>query len=795
MADLKYLVEVDTKRAERSISSLKSTIASAGAAIASAFTIKELVQTSARFEDLRTTLGILYKDVATGAQAFDQIKQFAANSIFSVEDLTQTIIKLKAAGINPTMEQLRLFADTSSVAADSVGALQAITDLFARTTAGGLGLEDLNRLADRGIPVFDILQKKIGLNRLEISEMGKTADGARIILKALTEGLDEAFGGASAARANNLSQAFSNLQDSIANAFDAIGQAGLNQALRDATNQITAFVENNKVLIKVIGEGLGAAITFVAENAKYLAAILAGMFAASVAGNILSITKAVWEFVKGLRAAATAGAVLQGVTGVGLVKLAAGVAAAAGVVASINELTSETAGNIEGLQEDIDRLKDSGAAIPDMSAPEYTPPAIPEAGELTNTTSIIQDQVRLIQKEYADVIGAYKEGNALTVENLELQRKQIGLTAEQVEEQNTILKVTKDYQNAIKELQDRLKDLNKEPEKNAELIRAVQAEIAKVTQEYEIQLPIVTELAGEIRKAQEAEEARLKAIQEQKEAQEEAARALAELQQEQARAAQITADYQEKMRRATEDARFELQKMNMDPLQTQVAEITRDLDRDLKDKIAEINELDITDADKQAQIQRLKQITADATKSQTDLAKEIYTTQRSFSQGWKDAFNSYKDDATNAAKAAERIFNKVTSGMEDMIVNFAKTGKFEFKEFAASVLEDLLRLQVRQTIANIFGMGGAQGSFSNPFAGFFANGGMIPAGQFGVVGENGPEFVSGPAAVTPMGGMGGNVTYNINAVDAPSFKSLVARDPGFIHAVAQQGSRKIPVRR
>ena len=55
----------------------------------------------------------------------------------------------------------------------------------------------------------------------------------------------------------------------------------------------------------------------------------------------------------------------------------------------------------------------------------------------------------------------------------------------------------------------------------------------------------------------------------------------------------------------------------------------------------------------------------------------------------------------------------------------------------------------------------------------------------------GPEFITGPANITPMGGSMGNVTYNINAVDAPSFQSLVARDPGFIHAVAMQGARSL----
>lgn len=80
---------------------------------------------------------------------------------------------------------------------------------------------------------------------------------------------------------------------------------------------------------------------------------------------------------------------------------------------------------------------------------------------------------------------------------------------------------------------------------------------------------------------------------------------------------------------------------------------------------------------------------------------------------------------------------------------------------------------------------------SGLFDGFFANGGTIGNGKFGIVGERGPELVTGPATITPMDQLSGgvqNVTYNISAVDAVSFKNLIAKDPGFIHAVAQKGS-------
>jgi hypothetical protein len=46
-----------------------------------------------------------------------------------------------------------------------------------------------------------------------------------------------------------------------------------------------------------------------------------------------------------------------------------------------------------------------------------------------------------------------------------------------------------------------------------------------------------------------------------------------------------------------------------------------------------------------------------------------------------------------------------------------------------------------------------------------------------------------------FGGGSTSVTYNINAVDAMSFKQMIAADPSFLYAVTQQGSKGMPVRR
>jgi hypothetical protein len=91
------------------------------------------------------------------------------------------------------------------------------------------------------------------------------------------------------------------------------------------------------------------------------------------------------------------------------------------------------------------------------------------------------------------------------------------------------------------------------------------------------------------------------------------------------------------------------------------------------------------------------------------------------------------------------------------------------------------------------------GVFGSLFAGFFNNGGSIPAGKIGIAGENGPEIVKGPGTVIStrdsaqmLGGGVTNVYYRIEATDPASFQAQVARDPEFIYNVTRAGARRIP---
>jgi len=748
-ADLRYSAEIDTRGAVRSLDNLKNTALQLGAAIGGALAFKELSGTASRFEDLRTTLQLLYRDTAVGAAAFDDIKKFAETSVFSVQDLTETIVKLKAAGLEPTRDLLQLFADTSAVAADKIGALQAITDLYARTTAGGLGLEDLNRLADRGIPVFTILSERLGLSRLEISKVGQTAEGARVILRALEDGLQDAFGGASAARANNVSQAVSNFGDAVDNASDAVGQAGLNQGLSQLIRSFTELVNAMTPVLEIFGRFAGAVLQNLAENLKVIIGLAAGFLAAFAIGRIVAIAGA---FITLARSINLVNLVI-GKSPIGLLQRALIAAGAAfGLLgASSIDLTDkiDELGNSEGFKVLGDGKLGAGTE------------------DLKEKIKSLNSELNKFKAEMDGIVASFARYNANAVQSLQLDTELIGATREVAALRRNEQEIDRRLTEEIAKLTEAKAKLTEEEKKQGRG-GIIDATIAKLREQAVADKESAAAAIQANEAKQRSDNLRLFGIQ-----------------------AQV--DLQKDLRKIQDD----IAKSTMTEIQRKEYDILASARERAKAEIRaeEVRRGSIlTDKEKLQYYEAAKKGTEELIAAE----RAAYDQSREFSTGWKQAFNEYIENATNAAQRARDIFKKTTQGMEDLIVNFAKTGRFEFKKFINGILEDLLRSQIRQAMAQIFqigggAQGGAGGFMGSLFAGFFANGGIIPSGKFGVVGERGPEFVTGPATVTPMNTS--QVVYNINAVDAPSFKAMIAADPGFIHAVATVGGRGTPTRR
>lgn len=111
------------------------------------------------------------------------------------------------------------------------------------------------------------------------------------------------------------------------------------------------------------------------------------------------------------------------------------------------------------------------------------------------------------------------------------------------------------------------------------------------------------------------------------------------------------------------------------------------------------------------------------------------------------------------SEAVDRIaldgLDRFNDGLVDAIMGARSLGDV-FSSVADQIIADLLRIAIQQAIIkplaeSLFGGGGGGGggfNLGSIFAGFFADGGLIPSGQFGIVGEAGPELAfAGPGGV------------------------------------------------
>jgi lambda family phage tail tape measure protein len=177
---------------------------------------------------------------------------------------------------------------------------------------------------------------------------------------------------------------------------------------------------------------------------------------------------------------------------------------------------------------------------------------------------------------------------------------------------------------------------------------------------------------------------------------------------------------------------------------------------------------------------------------------------RSWEQGWADAFNSFMDNATNASMRAGEAFNAFTSNMNSSIDRFVETGKFSFGDLARSIIQDLIKIELKAQATALFktaagGIGGILSGLGSILG--FADGGSPPVGKPSIVGERGPElFVPKSAGtVLPNGaGMGSsNVTNNyitnqISALDAKSVAQLFAENRKTLLGTVQLAQKELP---
>lgn len=220
--------EKSTEKLKGSFGGLKSVVA----AVASSIVVSKFIETAGAFESMSKSLETVTGSAEKATLAMAGIREFAQDTPFQVQEITQAFIKLKALGIQPTEENLRSFGNTSAAMGKSLNQMieavaDAATGEFERLKEFGIKARSEG---DNVSLTFQGITTTIGKNSEEITgyleSIGQTQ-----------------FAGAMSMQMDTINGKISNLGDSIDNLFVTFAEAGAGEGTKGALDSIIGGVD------------------------------------------------------------------------------------------------------------------------------------------------------------------------------------------------------------------------------------------------------------------------------------------------------------------------------------------------------------------------------------------------------------------------------------------------------------------------------------------------------------------------------------------------------------------------
>ena len=176
-------------------------------------------------ESATVSFGTMLKDMDQGKAVIAAITKFSGETPFSNSDLRDAGKLLLTAQVpaDQLIDKLRMLGDVASGTGKPIEEYAAIFQKVKNT--GKFGLEQINQLAERGVPIYGQLQSQLGVTRDELSDMiskGKLGfTDMETALAGLTTGTG-LFAGGMAAQSQTFAGLWSTLKDNVAIVLEKI---------------------------------------------------------------------------------------------------------------------------------------------------------------------------------------------------------------------------------------------------------------------------------------------------------------------------------------------------------------------------------------------------------------------------------------------------------------------------------------------------------------------------------------------------------------------------------------------
>ena len=120
--------------------------------------------------------------------------------------------------------------------------------------------------------------------------------------------------------------------------------------------------------------------------------------------------------------------------------------------------------------------------------------------------------------------------------------------------------------------------------------------------------------------------------------------------------------------------------------------------------------------------QAMLQVQAKLSEQSRDLAESQEIVAGSFEDGSKRSFAAFIRNAGTTADQTERLFTKAFSSASEELLNFTKTGELNFKSFASSIIDEIIRIEIQRSMSQVLGGDGVGGFLQTIVKGFMTGG-------------------------------------------------------------------------
>lgn len=232
---------------EKSSSSLTSSIAKLGGAMAAAFSASavtsKLVAIQREFDVMNASLVTMTGSTEKAKVAFSAIQEFAATTPFSLQEVAGAFTKLTSLGLTPSQRALESYGNTASAMGKSLNQfIEAVADA---------STSEFERLKE-----FGIKAKQNG-DTVALTFQGVTTtvkNSANEITEYLTKIGENEFAGAMEERAKTLDGAISNLADGWDNLFLTVSQKNTGGLIFDSVTLASGAVSDMTKIIAAMSD-------------------------------------------------------------------------------------------------------------------------------------------------------------------------------------------------------------------------------------------------------------------------------------------------------------------------------------------------------------------------------------------------------------------------------------------------------------------------------------------------------------------------------------------------------------